>query len=194
VVDEDDQGRAGRLRHELRQHAAELALVGLTGRELEAAYPPRAVLRYVRREATALLLRLPVALWGMATHALPYRLTAVTVRGLRPEADVAATYKLGVGLVIYPLCWAGEAWLAWRIGGPWLLAAFCVALIPAGLIALTWQERLADFRQRALGFLRFVLDRDRHGRLVARRRALVRELEAAMATTPLPAQPDESRA
>jgi 1-acyl-sn-glycerol-3-phosphate acyltransferase len=175
---EDDPEGRDTLRAALLRYAEDLAALGLAGSALEPAYPARAVARYVARESRALLLGLPAAALGMVAHAVPYRLTALAVSALRPPADVAATYKLTAGAVCYPLCWAAEGWLAWRLGGPWLLAAFCLALVPGGLIALTWQERLARVRQRALGFLHFLADRDRHGHLVARRRALVERLEA----------------
>ena len=78
----------------------------------------------------------------------------------------------------------------WRFGGSWLLVALGLALLPAGLIALTWQERLTAFRRRALGFLHFRVHRDRHVVLVARRRALVRALESAMRDQESVAEPE----
>src|SRR5215475_8335195 len=50
--------------------------------------------------------------------------------------------------------------------GPGLLVAFGVALLPGGLIALSWQERVARFRRRAVGFLHFLVHRDHHARLI----------------------------
>ncbi len=173
--------RADGLRRELRRLVDELDGTGLAARALFASYPPGAVLRYTWRQTAALLVALPAALAGLLAHAVPYRLTAAVARALGADADVAATLKLGVGLAMYPLCWLAEGWVAWRIGGPWLLAAFCAALIPGGLIALAWQERWDDFRRRALGFLHYLTDRDHHGHLVARRRTVVAELEALMA-------------
>jgi hypothetical protein len=130
------------------------------------------------REGAPLLLGLPLALWGLLLHALPYRLTALAVRALDPERDVTATYKLGAALLAYPLGWAAEAWLAWRLGGGWLLALLLVSLVPAGFFALAWQARLARVRRDARGFLHFLVDRDLHRRLAARRRALVDEMRA----------------
>jgi hypothetical protein len=176
-------GAAETLRQDLARLASDLGRSGLTGSTLAAAYPAGAVLRYASREGGWLLLGLPAALLGMLTHAVPYRLTAIVVNLLRPDPDVAATYKLGVGLGLYPLCWAAEAWLAWRIGGAWLVAAFGLGLLPGGLIALTWQDRLAGFRRRAQGFVHFLIDRDRHGHLIARRRELVGRLETLMQET-----------
>ena len=102
------------------------------------------------------------------------------MRALGAADDVAATYKLAVGLLVYPVCWVVEGWLAWRLGGPWLLAAFAAGLVPGGLIALSWQDRWDDFRRRTLGFAHYLADRDHHADLARRRRAVTARLEALM--------------
>jgi hypothetical protein len=114
----------------------------------------------------------------VASHAIPYWLTALVARPLATSADVTATVKVIAGAVLYPVCWAVEAWVAWRILGGWGLTAFLVGLIPSGLFALGWQARLARVRRDAWAFIRFLWDRDLLARLAARRRALVDETEA----------------
>jgi hypothetical protein len=99
-------------------------------------------------------------------------------RCLATSADVTATIKLVAGAVLYPACWALEAWAVWRWLGAWGLSAFLVALIPTGLFALGWQARLARVRRDAWAFLRLLRDRDLFARLAARRRALVDETDA----------------
>jgi hypothetical protein len=100
---------------------------------------------------------------------------------------MVATVKLAAGAVLYPACWALEAWGAWwflgRWGG-WGLAAFVVGLIPTGLFALGWQARLARVRRDARAFVRFLWDRDLLARLAARRRALVRETDTLARLVP----------
>jgi len=77
--------------------------------------------------------------------------------------------------VLYPLCWALEAWLVKRVAGPWVLVAFLLLLVPSALIALAWRARLARVARQARAFGRFVLDRRLHADLIAERRALVSE-------------------
>ena len=91
---------------------------------------------------------------------------------------MTATVKLVAGAILYPVCWALEAWAARRWLGAWGLAVFLVGLIPTGLFALGWQVRLARVRRDVRGFLRFLWDRDLLARLDARRRALVDETDA----------------
>ena len=182
--------RVDDLRRDLERYAKDLELAGLTGRQLARSYPAGVVVRYALREGLSLLLGLPLALWGIVNHAIPYQLTSLAVRTLRPEADTEATYKISTAVMLYPLCWAAEGWLAWqlgqaaRLGGAWLLVVFVASLGPTGFFALTWQERLSRVRREARGFMRFLTDRDLHHRLLGQRQALVEELTALARSIP----------
>ena len=97
---------------------------------------------------------------------------------------MVATNKLAVGALLYPLCWAIEAWTVARIAGGIALLAFLLVLVPAGFFALTWHARLLHFRAQALGFLAFLFRPDLHRRLRARRHALRTELDALARMVP----------
>jgi hypothetical protein len=172
------------LRSDLEDYAADLDAAGLSGKALVEAYPARAVLRYALREGGSLVLLFPLALWGLVVHALPYQLTALVTRLVRPSTDTEATFKIFAGLVLYPLCWITEGWLVWRLGGPWRLAVFIVMVFPTGVLALTWRERWDRVRRDASAFVQFLRDRDLHRRLLARRHALAEEMEALARLVP----------
>jgi 1-acyl-sn-glycerol-3-phosphate acyltransferase len=148
--------------------------------------PARLALRYGARQLAILLGGLPLALCGLASHALPYWLTGTAVRLLRPEADVEATYKLAAGIVLYPLAWILEGWLAWRAGGGGLLALFVVLLGPGGFFALAWAERLRRLYREGRALVRLLVDRDLGRLLGERRRAILAEMDAAVARVPEP--------
>ncbi|KRT67907.1 MAG: acyltransferase domain-containing protein [Candidatus Rokubacteria bacterium CSP1-6] len=173
-----ERARIERFRNEVERYMKDLDLAGFTGRQLSRTYTRRAVWRYAVREGLSLLLGLPLALAGIANHLIPYQLTAAVVRRLKPDLDDEATYKVTAGVVLFPLCWLGEGWVAWWLGGGWLLAVFALSLAPAAFFALTWRERLGRFARETRAFLRFLVDRNLHHRLRARRRALVEELAA----------------
>jgi hypothetical protein len=122
----------------------------------------------------------------MLLHALPYAVLWLGIRLARPAADTAATYKLTGGLVIYPLGWLVEAWLAWRWGGGWALALYVVLLFPAGFFALAWQARFESVRREARALGHFLARRGLHARLAARRHELAQELEALARRVPEP--------
>jgi hypothetical protein len=128
------------------------------------------------REGTSLLLGLPLAAWGIASHAVPYQATRLAVGALRPPPDVEATSKILAGLLLYPLAWIAEGWITWRIGSGWLLALFLVALLPAGFFALSWRERLRRLSRDARAFLGALAGGSLRPRLEARRRRILQEL------------------
>ena len=148
--------------------------------------PPgaRVVLPYAGRQLAILLGGLPLALWGLATHAVPYWLTWAAAKLVRPEPDVEATYKLATGIVMFPLAWIVEGWLLWRGGGGWLLTLFAVLLIPGGFFALAWGERLRRLYREGRALLRLLVDRDLGRHLGGRRRAILDEMDRAVGRVP----------
>ena len=170
-------GRVARFREDLERYEKEREIAGLDG-VLLARYPARQVLSYVVREGVSLILGAPLALWGLAAHAIPYQVTRLVVRMLGPDGDMVATHKLAAGTLIYPIAWAFEAWVVNRMAGGLATLVFVVALVPTGFLALTWHARLSRFRAQAAGFLAFLFRPDLHRRLLLRRAALQSEMDA----------------
>ena len=167
--------RVAEFRRRLEVYRARLEESGLSDAELGRPYTATIVLRWTLVNATKLALTLPLAVWGMATHALPYGLTRLAVAAMRRTEEEEATDKMAAGLVLYPLSWAAEAWALERVAGGVWLAVFVLLLVPSGLVALAWRERLARVVRQARAFVRFVVDRRLHADLLAERRALVGE-------------------
>ena len=178
------------LRGRLERYAKDLEPAGLTNRDLSQGYGTVAVLRYGLREGLALALGLPLALWGVVNHVAPYQATALALRALKPGPAVLATYKVVVGLVLFPLCWALEGWTAWRLADGWLLGVFLVSLLPTGFFALSWTERLDRVRRETRGLLAVLVDRDLRGHLLGRRRAIMAEFQDLLRVVPEPVLED----
>jgi glycerol-3-phosphate O-acyltransferase/dihydroxyacetone phosphate acyltransferase len=181
-----EPARTAALRSRLERYVKDLELAGLTNRDLSQGYGTSAVLRYGLREGLALALGLPLALWGLVNHVVPYQATALVVRALKPEPDVLATYKVLAGLVLFPACWALEGSTAWRLGGGRLLGVFLVSLLPTGFFALSWAERLERLRRETRGLLAVLVDRDLRGHLLGRRRAIMAEFQDLLRLVPEP--------
>ena len=179
-----EAARVGALRQDLERYAKDLEEARMDAPHLSAAFPARTVVRYAAVQGGALLLGLPLALWGIATHAAPYWLTALAVRIARPEPDVEATYKVAAGLFLYPLAWLAEAWALWRLGGGPLLALFVLLLLPSGFFALGWSARLGRVARDTRAWLAFLRDRDLHRHLALRRREIMGELAALVDLVP----------
>ena len=178
ALSERAPARVAEFRRRLEDHRARLAQAGLSNADLGRPYTPAVVARWTVVNAVALLVTLPLALWGMLWHALPYVLTDLAVPLIGATAEEEATDKMATGLVLYPACWLAEGWLVWWLGGAPALALFAVLLLPSGLVALGWRERLARAARQARGFARFLANRRLHADLIAERRALVDEATA----------------
>jgi len=181
-----EPARTAALRSRLERYVKDLELAGLTNRDLTQGYGASTVLRYGLREGLALLFGLPLGLWGLVNHVVPYQATALVVRALKPEPDVLATYKVLVGILVFPVCWALEGWTAWRLGGGPLLVLFLVSLLPTAFFALSWTERLERLRRETRGLLAVLLDRDLRRHLLALRRAIMEEFQDLLRLVPEP--------
>jgi hypothetical protein len=166
------------------EYGDELARLGVTPETIGREYAPTIVLGYAVREILPVVLGLPLAVLGMLLHALPYQLVKLGIRLTKPEPDVEATYKLAGGVVIFPLGWAFEAWLAARIGGPWLVVLVLVALVPAGFFALAWQSRVRAVTRETTALVHFLARRGLREQLLARRHAIAMELERLATRVP----------
>lgn len=176
--------RMAALRRDVSHYAELRTRSGLGERRLGVPLSRGAALRWALRESLLLLLGLPLALWGLATHAVPYRINGWLVRLAHPEGDAVATYKLILAMVVFPLCWVAEGWLARRLGGWPLLGLFMIALIPSGLFALGWKERLERVARETRALLHLLTRRDLRRFLVARRHGLAEEFEALVRLVP----------
>jgi 1-acyl-sn-glycerol-3-phosphate acyltransferase len=175
---ERDPQRVAEVRRRVEEYRSHLDEIGITSEQLGRPYTARLVSSYVTINVLWLALGLPLACWGIVCHAVPYWATGQIVGRLGRTEEEEATHKMAVGLVIYPLFWIAEGWLVWRLAGLAALLAFVLLLVPSGILALLWRERLGRFVRQAQAFFRFLADRDLHRRLLAERRALVEELRA----------------
>jgi glycerol-3-phosphate O-acyltransferase / dihydroxyacetone phosphate acyltransferase len=185
--------RVAALRQRVELYRAHLDEVGMTSRQLGRPYTAALVARYVVENFLWLMLGLPLALVGLAAHAAPYWLTDRAVRWLRRTAEEEATDKMAAGLVLYPLLWAVETWMLWSVAGRAAAVTFLVLLVPSGLLALAWQERLGAVARQARAFVSFLTDRDLHRRLLEERRALVADLRALADMVPPEAREQHAR-
>lgn len=177
-LSEREPHRVAELRRRIERYRVNLDEVGITSEQLGQRYTARLVLSYVATNVLWLALGLPLACWGIACQVVPYWVTGQIVARLGRTLEEEATDKMAVGLVVYPLLWGVEGWLVWRLAGLGALVAFVLLLVPSGLLALVWRERLSRVARQAQAFFRFLADRDLHRRLLDERRVLVEELRA----------------
>jgi hypothetical protein len=175
-----DPARLASLEQRVRRHLSLLDAAGLSGPEplerLRAAALGRAGLH---------LLLAPAALAGAVLHLVPwFTVDALSRRLARGDRSMAATLKLGFGLVAYPATWALlGACAGLRLGalGGLLCAAGAAA---AGAAALVFEEGSEPIRALVRATLLRLGRRGALERLRRERAALRAELFAAAEALP----------
>ena len=174
---EDVNAIEARLRAYLRRLEAEETsddVVARVARGVSSELEPDRVAR-----AAAMIATLPLALVAVALYWLPYQLPRFVTRRLKGDPDVASTYKLGVGLVVYPL-WAGLAiTLAFvRLPSIELALVAAVVVLVSPFAALSWLDRWDRLAARSSVLAPSEQRRERLLELAAERTTIMGELLA----------------
>jgi 1-acyl-sn-glycerol-3-phosphate acyltransferase len=122
---------------------------------------------------------LPFFVYGALVNLAPYLTPRWLARRLARKETDYATVRLLASIVAFPVFYALEIWLVFRVAGAPTAALFALSLPLSGLIAYRYLAGAGRFRSR----LRFALLAATHEaaarRLVAERAAIVAELERA---------------
>jgi 1-acyl-sn-glycerol-3-phosphate acyltransferase len=128
--------------------------------------------------AAIMIATLPLALLAVVIYWLPYQLPRFVTRKLRGDPDVASTYKLGVGLVVYPV-WASVAIALAVLRFPSELAVIATIIILAcPFAALAWLDRWDRLAARSSMLAPSEERRERLAELAAERTTLMRDLDS----------------
>jgi glycerol-3-phosphate O-acyltransferase/dihydroxyacetone phosphate acyltransferase len=122
---------------------------------------------------------LPFFAYGLVVNGLPYLLPRwIARRTARKETDYATT-RLLASIVAFPLFWAVEIWIVWRLLGPAWAAGFALSLPLSGLLAYRYLGGVGRLRNQLRFGVLSLTHRQSATRLLAERQALVAELERA---------------
>lgn len=129
--------------------------------------------------AGAMIVTLPLALVAAVLYFVPYQLPRFVTKRLDDNPDTSSTYKIGVGLVVYPAWIALVAFAAFV----WLPTAVAVGsmvvVLASPFAALPWLDRWDRLAVRARLLAPSEERRERVQSLAAERTALLADLEAA---------------
>ncbi|APR84739.1 Acyltransferase domain protein [Minicystis rosea] len=133
-------------------------------------------LRAVRTlEDAALWLSLPLAVAGTALYAVPFYVTRFAAERIAAETDELSTYKLGVGLLAYPLWAAGLMGAGWLVLPAPLAAGWSGVVLTSPFAALAWHDAMPRVRRA----VRFATRKERLRALRELRAAAMAKIEAA---------------
>ena len=163
---------------QLSLYARLLDLSGLTDRQVATSYRLPLALRFAARSVLDLFLLLPLGALGAALNWLPYKIPAWATRAMPLNRDLVATYKLIISLVVFPLFWALEAYLASRVWG--LRAGLAIGLSAPllGYFAVLLQERIERVVRESRAFLVLRNRPQLSSRLRAQRENALRQLRS----------------
>lgn len=177
------RARADALLVRLTRFREELATRRLAIEDVEIDLDVPAGTVFVLREAAAVLVAGPIAVWGWLNHLLPFTLAgAIAVRRIESAADPAMrTIVGGIVLVLAFYAAQGAAVLAWL--GPAVAAAYVISLPIAAELNFYMRARLTRVVRRARAYLRLRSEPALRARLSSELRALrieALEMEAAL--------------
>jgi 1-acyl-sn-glycerol-3-phosphate acyltransferase len=173
-----DPARVDRLWTALQRYRAILAAYQVRDQAVRAR-AERARGRARLRRSWEASVGLPLFAYGVLVNGLPYLLPRwIARRTARKETDYATT-RLLASILAFPLFWAIEIWIVWRLTSLGWAALFALSLPISGLLAYRYLRGVGRLRsQLRFGWLALV-HRQSAARLLAERRALVSELERA---------------
>lgn len=142
--------------------------------------------------AAAMVLTLPLAVFALVLYFLPYQLPRFVTRRIGDDPDVSSTYKLGVGLVVYPI-WAAIAITLAFLRLPTESAVLATVLVVASpFAALTWLDRWDRLAGRLALLVPSETRRERFEALARERSELLKSLENAQDRADASARPAQT--
>jgi 1-acyl-sn-glycerol-3-phosphate acyltransferase len=173
-----DPARVERLWAEMQRYRAMLAAYQVRDQAVRAQADRSRGRARLRRSWEASL-GLPLFAYGLLVNGLPYLLPRwLAHRTARKETDYATT-RLLASIVAFPIFWALEIWIVWRLSSLGWAVLFALSLPVSGLLAYRYLRGVGRLRaQLRFGWLSLT---HRHfaTRLLAERQALVALLERA---------------
>jgi hypothetical protein len=128
--------------------------------------------------AAAMIVTLPLAIAATVIYWFPYQLPRFITRKLKGDPDLASTYKLGIGLVVFPV-WALATTTLAFVELPSSNLAWLVALVVvvSPFAALSWLDQWDRRAARASLLVPLEQRRERLEALAIERTTLMRDLD-----------------
>ena len=141
----------------IREYRSHLAAAGLTSRSPVMRFRTWKLFLTLFLEGVWLAYWFPAAVMGTLFHLIPFLITRALARKIQDGPTTTALTRLGFGLPIYALWYAGSWWTIRSYFLPWV-AWTIVGLMPlAGVFALTYAHRSRDICRNWLQQMRTLI-------------------------------------
>jgi 1-acyl-sn-glycerol-3-phosphate acyltransferase len=181
VMRERDPARVDALRDRIASFSERLAALGANPADLDARYTPLTMLVFFVRNLLAVVLGLPLATLGVLFFYVPYQVPRAVITIRDPPLDIVATLKIATALVVFPAWYFVSVGAGLLFGGASWGAMLALLMPTSGWYAIRFLERREEALEDVALFLRLGLRDARKQRLLSRRGALAREIEALAA-------------
>ena len=123
---------------------------GIKDYHLSIKYQPGLLFMYILHTLFKVLITLPVSLWGKLNNFIPYQLTGKTFLFFAKSLDQYETYKILVGIALFPMFWVIQTVLVnYFLGSNWAMTYFASLLISTAVelqMSGKYLSALEDFK------------------------------------------------
>jgi hypothetical protein len=165
------------LAERIRAYHRKLARLGITPTEVNLRVHAWRAAFFVLREAEVLLIGLPMALWGILNHLVPYHATGLLVRKMSRDEDHFATNAVFFGLPIFLVCALLQGVLVGVLASPLWAVPYLASLPLCGAVALLYRDRSGSMYRRVRTFLMFLRHPEHQRRLSAEAANIIADLQ-----------------
>ncbi len=183
---EKDRPRAEAMAESIREYRSHLAAAGLASRSPVMRFRTWKLFLTLALEGVWLAFWFPAALIGTLFHIVPFMIVRALARKIQDGPTTTALSRLGLGLPVYALWYAGAWWAVRSYFLPWVAWTSVGLMLPAGALALSYAYRARDICRNWMQQLRVLFRAGRlrelrieQGRLGEKLRAFVTEYSRA---------------
>jgi 1-acyl-sn-glycerol-3-phosphate acyltransferase len=141
---------------QVRRYRSELDRRGIDPAEVYLPIHWGRALLFLVRELELVVIGVPLALFGIVNHILPYQTVKWIARALSKDTDHWASNTIYPGFLIFPLFYVIQIGLAWLLLPAFWAALYTVALPYTGYYALLYRDRIGSTWRRTQTFFHFL--------------------------------------
>lgn len=175
---ERDPERVDSLRWQLRQFERLCHRFGVKDYHLSVSYRPLTLMIFLSILFVDLVLLMPLAAWGIANAIMPFLLTRHAARTMARGSDQYDTAKILLGLILFPVFWAGQIAVAGYFYGATVALVYALSLVPGAAAGLLLRREKRRILENIRVFVLFTRKRRLRRFLTSKRENIERELAA----------------
>jgi 1-acyl-sn-glycerol-3-phosphate acyltransferase len=168
----------------IRLYRGELERRGIDPAEVYLPIHWGRALLFLIRELELIVVGVPLALFGIINHLLPYQIVKWIARALSRDPDHWASNTIYPGFLIFPLFYVIQIGLAWLLLPTFWAALYTLALPYTGYYALLYRDRIGSTWRRTQTFFHFLCHSAEQAVLACEGREIITRIQTLAACLP----------